>query len=234
MAGDGDDEEAEHERFGQPHPDVVHVQPFGDRRPVEARVHLQLIPRDDPAAENADEIGDHREHRRHDDAGEHPRDDELAHRIGAERAQRVDLIGDDHRPELGGDARSDAAGQHERRQHGAELFDHRRAHQPADDGPGAELVERQAALRRQRGAGEESGEQHDSQRADADHIELFDDVVAIDGRRDEAAERGGHEVDILLHLVCALLEPALNERQHAVLRLFAPAAAVRARGCAVA
>ena len=33
--------------------------------------------------------------------------------IGAERAQRVDLVGDDHRPELCGDARADAAGQHQ-------------------------------------------------------------------------------------------------------------------------
>ena len=42
--------------------------------------------------------------------GEHARHDQLADRIGAERAQRVDLIGDDHRPELGGDAGADAAG----------------------------------------------------------------------------------------------------------------------------
>ena len=35
--------------------------------------------------------------------------------IGAERAQRVDLIGDDHRAELRGNARPDAAGQHQTR-----------------------------------------------------------------------------------------------------------------------
>ena len=73
------------------------------------------VTRDDPAAQDADGIGDDGQHRAHEEAGQHPRHDQLAHRVGAERAQRVDLVGDDHRAELGGDARSDAAGQHQGR-----------------------------------------------------------------------------------------------------------------------
>ena len=59
---------------------------------------------------------------------------------------------------------ADAAGQHQRGQHRAELLDHRRADQPADDRPGAELVERHAALRGEHRAGEEPRQQHDGQR----------------------------------------------------------------------
>ena len=100
--------------------------------------------------------------------------------IGAERAQRVDLIGHDHRAELGGDARADAAGQHQPGQHRPELLDHRRADQPADERPRAELIERHAALQRQHGAGEEPGQQHDGQRPDADRVELLDDVAEVE------------------------------------------------------
>ena len=65
-------------------------------------------------------------------------------------------------------------------QHRAELLDHRRADQPADERPRAELIERDAALQRQHRAGEEPGQQHDRQRADADLLELLDDVVAVE------------------------------------------------------
>ena len=132
------------------------------------------------AAQNAHEIRDDRQNRRHHDAGNHARNDELAHRIGAERPQRVDLIGDDHRSQLGGDARSHTSGQHERRQHRSQLLHHRRADEPADDRPRTELIERQAALQREHRAGKDAGQQNDRQRADADGLELLDDVVEIE------------------------------------------------------
>ena len=65
-------------------------------------------------------------------------------------------------------------------QHRSELLDHRRADEPADDRPRAELIERQPALQRQHRAGEEAGQQHDRQRFDADGVELLDDVVPVD------------------------------------------------------
>ena len=105
---------------------------------------------------------------RHEHAGNNARHHQLPNRIGAERPQRVDLIGHDHRPQLRGDARADAAGEHQRRQHRPELLDHRRADQAADHRPRAELIQRQAALQRQRGAGEQAGQQHDGERPDAD------------------------------------------------------------------
>ena len=180
VAADADDRKPEKERLDDPHPDVLHVQAVGDRLPVHARRHLQLLNGDDAAAQDAHEVGDDRQDRRHQHAGNHARHHQLADGIGAERAQRVDLIGHDHRAELGGDARSDAPGQHQRRQHRPELFHHRRADEPADDGPRAELIERQPALQREHGAGENARQQHDGQRADADGLELLDDVVKIE------------------------------------------------------
>ena len=53
----------------------------------------------------------------------------------------------------------------------------------------AELIERQAALQRQRRAGEEPGQQHDGQRPDADDVELLDDVVAVARRGEDADDR---------------------------------------------
>ena len=44
------------------------------------------------------------------------RHDEEADRVDGERAERVDLLGDDHRAELGGVVRADAARDHERRE----------------------------------------------------------------------------------------------------------------------
>ena len=108
--------------------------------------------------------------------------------VGAERPQGVDLIGDDHRSELGRDARPDAAGQHQPGEHRAELLDHRRADQPSHERPRAELIERDAGLQRQHGAGEEAGQQDDRERADADRLELLDDIAEVEGTGEDRAK----------------------------------------------
>ena len=154
VAADRDDHEAEHDRLDQAHPDVLEEQPGDDVVPVDAARHLQLELRDDRAAEDADGVGDDRQHRQHHRAGDHARHHQLADGIGAERPQRRDLIGHHHRPQLGGDAGTDAAGHHQRRQHRAQLLDHRRADEPADHRARAELIERHAGLQRQHHAGE--------------------------------------------------------------------------------
>ena len=71
-------------------------------------------------------------------------------------------------------------GDHQRGQHRAELLDHRRADQAADHRARAELIERHAGLQREHGAGEQAGEQHDRERADADAVELLDDVAVVE------------------------------------------------------
>src|SRR5438874_10328015 len=70
---DSHDDESEDERLDEPHPHVLHVQTLGDRRPVEARRDFELEPRNEPPAENSDEIRDDREHRRHEESRQHAR-----------------------------------------------------------------------------------------------------------------------------------------------------------------
>src|SRR5918995_366769 len=65
MTTNADDREPEKERLYEPHPDVFHVEPVGDRFPVDTRRHLQLLDGNDAATQNAHEVGDDRQHWRH-------------------------------------------------------------------------------------------------------------------------------------------------------------------------
>ncbi len=58
--------------------------------------------------------------------------DEIFERIGGERHQRVDLLGDAHGAEFGGDRGADAARHHEARQHRAELAGDAERHDGGD------------------------------------------------------------------------------------------------------
>ena len=57
----------------------------------------------------------------------------MLHRIGAEAHQRVDLLADAHRPELGGHAGAGARREHERREHRRQLARQRDADQATTD-----------------------------------------------------------------------------------------------------
>ena len=138
--------EPEEDRLDQAHPDVLDVEALDDAGPVDGAGDVELQHGHDPAADHADPGGQDAQQRHHHDAGEHARHDQLADRVGAERAQRRDLIRDEHRAELGRDARADAARHHQAGEHRAELLDHRRADQAADHRPRAELVERDARV----------------------------------------------------------------------------------------
>ena len=60
------------------------------------------------------------------------------------------------------------------------------------------------------------GQQDDGQRSDADGLELFDDVVAIERPRHGAANRRAAQADVLLHLECRrCFDPLGQEAKHA-------------------
>ena len=69
----------------------------------------------EPAGADAHDVGEDGEHRNHDQPGEHPRNDQVRRRRAAQALQRVDLLGDPHRAQLGGVARADPAGEDQRR-----------------------------------------------------------------------------------------------------------------------
>src|SRR5262249_8482743 len=106
--------------------------------------------------------------------------------------------------------------------------------EPADDRPRAELIEREAGLRRERRAGEHARQQNDGQRAEPDQIELLDDVVTIERAREEAGERPSGEKDVLLHLERGLFQPALKEAHHAAVTSSGRATAAPAPDCGAA
>src|SRR2546425_717040 len=90
------DHEAEHERLDQPLPRILKVQGVADGRPVHARADPQACDGNQPTRADAKRVGHHRQHRGHERTRQHAGNDELANGVGAERAKRVDLIGDDH------------------------------------------------------------------------------------------------------------------------------------------
>ena len=166
--------------------------------PVERRRQADVRARDDVAADDADEVVDDGEHRQHDQRGEHARRHELLDRVGAERVERVDLLGDPHRAQLRGNARADASGDHETGEHGTELADHGRRNESADVDRRAEGLELHRRLQCQHHSRKESGEQHDTERLDADRVHLLNQIRAIERAGENETDRFPGEGEILL------------------------------------
>jgi hypothetical protein len=85
---------------------------------------------------NSDRIGPHQH------PGDQPRQHQELQRRHRHRLERVDLLGDAHRPELGGDAGARAPGHHQRRQHRRQLDGERLAGGAAGERLELELPER--------------------------------------------------------------------------------------------
>ncbi len=65
------------------------------------------------SASDTDCIGEDCEEEKHNDSATYARSNELAYWIASKDAHRIDLIGDLHGPQLGGDARGVASGNHQ-------------------------------------------------------------------------------------------------------------------------
>ena len=63
------------------------------------------------------------EHGHHEDAGDETRHGQGADRVGGHGPHGVDLLGDFHRAQFGGQGPAHAAGEHDGGEHGADLFD---------------------------------------------------------------------------------------------------------------
>ena len=107
--------------------------------------------------------------------------------------QRVDLLGDPHRAQLGGIARADATRQDQPREHRAQLEDDGfRDHEPddVDRQVAAELV---AGLEAGHGAGEPGNQQDDEQAAVADAHGLLERARQVDAPLGEPAKQIEHQ-----------------------------------------
>ena len=167
----------------------------GDRRDVERD------PAEDAAADDRHDRGVEAEQRHHQHGREHAREDQRLHRRDADRAHRVDFLGELHRADLRGEGRAGAAGDHDRGHQHAQLLHRRAADQVDRVDLGAELAELDRALLGDDDADQEAHQADDAERVDADHLELLgdrvepeaarvaDDVAGRDQQRAEEAEQ---------------------------------------------
>ena len=124
------------------------------------------------------------------------REDEVAHRIGREGGQRVDLLGDAHGAELGRHRRTDPAGDHQPGENGAQLADDREHDDGRNGALRLEALEAGVALQRQHHAGEDRGQAHHRQRVVADLDHLAQQLAAVDRAGHAVADRlAGEERD---------------------------------------
>ena len=84
-----------------------------------------------------------------------------AMRVDRERAEGVELLGDDHRPELGGVVRADAARDHQRREQRRHLAQRSEARAPAKERLGAVALHDRRGLDDHDCAREERGDDDD-------------------------------------------------------------------------
>src|SRR3954466_14482970 len=143
----------------------------------------------DDAAEDAEQHGVDVEQAGHEHEGEEPRHDEVLDRVDAEHLERVELLADLARAEVGGDRRARDTGQDDRVDERGELADRGEHEEPAEAVERAEEHEEVRRLQARRGVAERDG--RDQQRKPAEpqgEEELADELAAIGIRRAEGGD----------------------------------------------
>lgn len=175
------------------------VAPLQQRGVVEGGdIHLEDRVGDKHAGGEGDAERDTGEHKGHDDAGKEAGYDEILDGLGVVHAEGVDLLGDDHASDLGGDAGADTGCQHERSDGGCELAEEElqvecsHALQIPDDALGLK-----AGLEDEDHA-EEAEHDHDKgERAVADKEALLHDLAPADGLLEGVVEcQAAHAQDV--------------------------------------
>ncbi len=129
--------------------------------------------------------------------GDDLRQDEVRGGVDAHDLQRVDLLGDAHGADLGGDGRSHLAGQNERHDRRGELQDHGFARGVAD-----QVLRNEGRLQvdgHLQGDDRADEDRDDGCEADGVHAEgigLVDDAAAVDGHLLRTGEDLAHQQEI--------------------------------------
>ena len=150
------------------------------------------------------------EDRHHQDGGDQARRHEFADGVDAEGADRVDLIGDDHRAELGGHGGGVASGDEKRGEDGAEFTEKSERHSVGGEGRFAEAAKLARGIEDDDAPDAGERNENDAKRSYADDVHLLDEVgeVAISG---EGAFNGAEdEEEIVLNGECAFFEVGLD------------------------
>ncbi len=194
-AADRNDQQGEHQGLDEsaPHVDPVHA--GIDAIEIGARIGPEQDHPADVAAQDADQVEEGRQDRETDDRRGDPRADEVAERVDAHRGQGIDLLGDALDADLGGHGRAGPGGDHDGREHGAELADQRQGDRGAQKPHRAEFVHDIVKLKPQHHPREKPHHHHDARRPGPDEVDLVDDVPNQPGLEDQhhgPREENGH------------------------------------------
>ena len=143
-----------------------------DAIPEQIRRQVEDERGDDHAAADAEEHRHQRQRRLHDAEREEAGEQQEARRRDAHRGERVELVADLHRAELGGDGGAGPAGENDGGHHRAELADHGDADHVGDEHARAEALQEHDALERERGAEQEAEQANDADGVDAHLLDL--------------------------------------------------------------
>src|SRR5882724_1683238 len=172
----GGDDEAKHQRLGQPGNYVVIVQGLVSGVPVLRAVKPQHGKRNDPSPDQPYKVGNDGEKKHHEDGGDHARRHQLFIWVSAQGAHGVNLFRNFHRAQFAGHAGRVAARHHQAGKHRSKFPHHGKRNQPSGKRERSELFQRLGGIQRQHNAGEHSGEHHNRQRPHADEVGLLDGV----------------------------------------------------------
>ena len=151
------------------------------------RIDAQQINAHEVARADADGDGLRGQQRQGDVQRQQARHDQVVHRVRGQRAERVNLLGDAHGAQLGGDGRADPPGDHQAGQDRPQFAAHGNAHHRERGGVHFDFVELEVGLGAEHHAGERAGDEDHRLGLHADEIDLVEQVAP---RHLEGEERG--------------------------------------------
>ena len=122
-----------------------------------------------------------REQGHHQNPGPDPGNNQVMDGVDGHNLQGVDLLGDPHGPQFGGDGRPGPGIDHQAGHHRPHFPGHGKGHDPAHEAFPAELAKAVVALQGQNHAGKQPGQDHDKEGFHPDEFHLLDQVAQAEG-----------------------------------------------------
>ena len=179
MATDRHDDDREHPCLEYPHPEFPFIEHETHIVEIHGPADSELRVGDQPAAENADQVGVHRQHRAHHHHGEQTRRHQKTHRIDRHHFQRRKLLRHLHRSEQCRHAGAHARCENQRGHERSHLAEHRLRHQKAHTHFLPVGFQNQSRLKRKNHAGKERNHGRDTETFDAAEHHLPVDFLSV-------------------------------------------------------
>ena len=196
--GHGGDDEGEETSLDERIDDRIELEVVKQPRNVVVGNHDTGENGDQPAAGDADQDAQNRQERKEEHRGDDFRQNEIRRGIDTHDLQRVDLLGNAHRADLGSDVRSDLAGKDERHDRRGELQNHRLARGVTDNvtrDEGRFEIDRHLQGDDRADKDRNNGRQSDG--VQPERIHFVDDAATIDRELLGSREDLSHQDEIL-------------------------------------